>query len=77
MLCCMPATRTQVYLTADQRRRIDEVAKTEGLTLAEVVRRAVDAYLADTHVDADTALAATFGADPHAAAPDRDEWDRG
>lgn len=77
MLCCMPATRTQVYLTADQRRRIDEVARTEGLTLAEVVRRAVDAYLADTYVDVDTALAATFGADPHAAAPDRSEWDRG
>ncbi len=77
MLCCMPATRTQIYLTADQRRRIDEVAETEGLTLAEVVRRAVDAYLADTHVDTDTALAATFGADPHAAAPNRGEWDRG
>jgi predicted DNA-binding protein len=77
MLCCMSATRTQIYLTADQRRRIDEVAEAEGLTLAEVVRRAVDAYLADTHVDADAALAATFGADPHAAPPDRSEWDRG
>ena len=77
MLCCMPATRTQVYLTADQRRRIDQVAETEGVTLAEVVRRAVDAYLAETHVDVDEALAATFGADPNATAPDRDEWDRG
>jgi propanediol utilization protein len=73
----MPATRTQVYLTADQRRRIDQVAETEGVTLAEVVRRAVDAYLAETHVDVDEALAATFGADPNATAPDRDEWDRG
>ncbi|CAN5839132.1 hypothetical protein BH23ACT10_BH23ACT10_20500 [soil metagenome] len=77
MLCCMPATRTQVYLTADQRRGIDQVAETEGVTLAEVVRRAVDAYLADNHPDADTALAVTFGADPHASAPDRDEWNRG
>ncbi len=73
----MPATRTQVYLTPDQRRRIDQVAEAEGVTLAEVVRRAVDAYLADCHVDVDVALAATFGADPDAAAPNRDEWDRG
>lgn len=77
MLCCMSATRTQVYLTADQRRRIDQVAEAEGLSLAEVVRRAVDAYLVDSHVDADEVLAATFGADPHADAPGRDEWDRG
>jgi hypothetical protein len=77
MLCCMSATRTQVYLTPDQRRRIDQVAEAEGVTLAEVVRRAVDAYLAHTHVDADAALAATFGADPSATAPSRDEWDRG
>jgi hypothetical protein len=77
MLCCMPATRTQVYLTPDQRRRIDQVARTEGVTLAEVIRRALDAYLADEPVDVDTALAATFGADPQAHAPDRDEWDRG
>jgi hypothetical protein len=77
MLCCMPATRTQVYLTADQRRRIDQVARTEGVTLAEVIRRALDAYLADEQVDVDAALAATFGADPRAHAPDRGEWDRG
>lgn len=77
MLCCMSATRTQVYLTADQRRRIDQLAEAEGVTLAEVVRRAVDAYLAGTHLDADAALAATFGADPQARAPSRDEWGRG
>ena len=77
MLRCMPATRTQVYLTVDQRRRIDQAAKTEGVTLAEIVRRAVDAYLDDSQVDVDAALSATFGADPHATAPSRDEWDRG
>ena len=72
----MPATRTQVYLTDDQRRRIDEIAQAEGVTLAEVVRRALDAYLrAERNVAAD--LAATFGADPGARAPSRDEWDRG
>ncbi len=72
----MSATRTQVYLTGDQRRRIDEIARAEGVTLAEVVRRALDAYL-DRDSDAEAALAATFGADPHAGAPSRDEWDRG
>lgn len=77
MLCCMSATRTQVYLTEDQRRRIDEVTRTEGVTLAEVVRRAVDAYLDRELVDSAAALASTFGANPDAVYPDRDEWDRG
>lgn len=73
----MPATRTQVYLTRDQRRRIDELVDAEGVTLAEVVRRALDAYLAGAHIDAAHALAHTFGADPDATYPDRDEPDRG
>lgn len=77
MLCCMPATRTQVYLTENQRRRIDEIAEAEGVTLAEVIRRALDAYLASEHMDEDAALAATFGADPTALYPDRGEWDHG
>ncbi len=72
----MSATRTQVYLTDDQRQRIDEIARVEGVTLAEVVRRALDAYLSADR-DAAASLAATFGADPGAGAPDRDEWDRG
>jgi hypothetical protein len=74
--CCMGATRTQVYLTDDQRRMIDEIAQAEGVTLAEVVRRALDAYLRAER-DAAEALASTFGADPDAAMPSRDEWDRG
>jgi predicted transcriptional regulator len=71
----MSATRTQVYLTDDQRRKIDEIARAEGVTLAEVVRRALDAYLGAER-DIAAALAGTFGADPDAAAPSRDEWDR-
>ena len=71
----MPATRTQVYLTEHQRRRIDEIVRTEGVTLAEVVRRALDTYLA-ADVDPGPALGATFGADPDARAPSRDDWDR-
>lgn len=76
MLCCMSATRTQVYLSEEQRRRIDAVVEAEGVTLAEVVRRALDLYLAEAHPDAGPALAATFGADPDAEYPDRDQWDR-
>jgi hypothetical protein len=44
--------------------------------MAEIVRRALDAYLAG-EVDSSTALAATFGAVPDASVPSRDEWDRG
>lgn len=72
----MAAIRTQVYLTPELRRRIDEVARTEGVTMAEVVRRALDRYL-DEQSDPSLALAATFGADPEAQVPDRAEWDRG
>lgn len=73
----MSATRTQLYLTAEQRNRIDEARRTEGVTMAEFVRRAVDAYLDREHSSPDDALAATFGADPEATFPDRDEWNRG
>jgi len=45
--------------------------------MAEIVRRALDAYLNDQHPDPLVALAATFGADPEATVPSRDEWDRG
>ena len=72
----MSATRTQIYLSEEQRRRIDGIAKSEGLTMAEVVRRAVDRYLMED-VDPATALTATFGADPDARVPSRDEWSRG
>ncbi len=51
MLCCMPATRTQVYLTEEQRQRIDALAEAEGITMAEVVRRALDAYLDEENPD--------------------------
>jgi hypothetical protein len=71
----MSATRTQVYLTEEQRRLIDEIAEAEGVSLAEVIRRALDIYL-DGSRDALPALAATFGADPEAQAPDRGQWNR-
>jgi hypothetical protein len=72
----MSATRTQIYLTEEQRRRIDQVTAAEGVPMAEVIRRALDEYL-DEEVDTTTVLKQTFGADPKAAAPSRDEWQRG
>lgn len=72
----MPATRTQIYLTEDQRARIDRAAEAEGVTMAELVRRALDEYLRDD-TDPTAALTATFGADPTAKAPSRDTWRRG
>ncbi len=72
----MSATRTQIYLTEAQRKRIDEIAAAEGVTMAEVIRKALDSYLG-RKADARAALAATFGADPTVSAPDRSEWDRG
>ena len=77
MLCCMSATRTQVYLTDDQRKRIDVISKAEGVTMAEVIRRALDGYLDDVLTDPSVALDATFGVSPDAKVPSRDEWERG
>jgi len=72
----MSATRTQIYLTQDQRTRIDRAAAAEGVTMAELIRRAVDVYL-DEEADTTDVLAATFGAAPQADVPSRDGWQRG
>ena len=44
-LLYMAATRTQIYLTAEQRQRLDERGSQNGLGLAEMIRQAVDGYL--------------------------------
>ena len=72
----MSSTRTQVYLTDEQRARIDRVAAVEGVSMAQVIRRAVDEYL-DDRPNPGAALDATFGAVPDAIAPSRDAWSRG
>lgn len=72
----MTATRTQIYFTEEQRDRIDRAAAARGITMAELVREAVDEYLSD-EIDPAETLAATFGAAPEAAAPSRDDWHRG
>ena len=73
----MSATRTQVYFTEEQRRRLDAWAKQQGKTLAEVVREAVDAYTADGFPDLQVVLSDTFGSMPDLEVPPRSEWDRG
>lgn len=73
----MAATRTQVYLTAEQRAQIDELRRRDGRSLAEIVREALDSYLMTEHADAGTALASTFGIHPEFTAPSRNEWSRG
>ena len=50
----MPATRTQVIFTEEQRRQLDARARREGKTLAQVVREAVDAYVTHQQADVDT-----------------------
>lgn len=71
----MSATRTQVYLTVDQRRRLDERARRDGRTLAHVIREAVDEYLAG-EPDLEQVLDETFGSMPDLEVPARGEWAR-
>lgn len=52
------------------------MAQARGVTMAQVIRSALDEYLDDDY-DPSSALSATFGADPVIAVPSRDEWDRG
>ncbi len=73
----MSATRTQVYFTAQQRHALDELAAREGKTLAEVVREAVDVYVAQAPEDPEVVLEQTFGSIPDLEVPARSEWDRG
>jgi Arc/MetJ-type ribon-helix-helix transcriptional regulator len=78
------ATRTQVYLTQEQRDRIEQLRAHDGRTLAEVIRAALDEYLA-THgraaeekwrAETQRVLDETFGIAPDLEVPSRDEWDR-
>jgi predicted DNA-binding protein len=78
------STRTQVYLTAEQRQRIDELRAHDGRTLAEVIRTALDEYLATQgpvveearRADLQRVLDETFGSMPDLKYPDRDAPDR-
>ena len=72
----MPSIRTQIYLTHDQRRRLDARGRRTGAPMARMIREAVDAYLADKGPEAQGALDETFGTLPKLELPSRDEWDR-
>jgi hypothetical protein len=72
----MPSTRTQIYLTVDQRRRLDERGRRTGVAMAHMIREAVEAYLVAEAVDVAAALDETFGALPDLAVPTRNEWER-
>lgn len=76
MALYMASTRTQIYLTEDQRRRLDARGRDTGAPLARMIREAVDLYLADDRPDPDAALDETFGTLPNLELPSRDEWAR-
>lgn len=80
MLWCMSATRTQVYLTQSQRIALDQRVLAERTTLAQVIREAVDRYLAEDMGEAEREQVRdeTFGSRPGFgnAVPSRDEWAR-
>ena len=63
-----------MYLQPHQRQRLDEIAEARGVSLASVVREAVDLYIAEAPVDPTTALESTLGAAPEAQVPGRDDW---
>jgi metal-responsive CopG/Arc/MetJ family transcriptional regulator len=64
--------RTQIYLDETQTAKLDERAAAEGTTRSTLIRRAIDAYLAQELQDAATwrkqwqeAVAKTAGIAPH------------
>lgn len=74
----MAATRTQIYLTAEQRERLDAIRGRDGRSLAAVVREAVDEYVGHSRAEnVRAALDATGGTMPDLEVPSREEWDRG
>lgn len=64
--------RTQIYLNESQTAKLDERAAAEGTTRSTLIRRAIDAYLAQELLDAAAwrkqwreAVAKTAGIAPH------------
>ena len=70
----MSSIRTQIYLTQEQRKRLDTRGGREGKTLATLIREAVDEYLQEEPGPTDVALDSTFGRLPEIEAPERSEW---
>lgn len=73
----MGATRTQIYLTTEQRKRLDARRRREHKTLAQLVREAIDAYLGASSVDAQRIVDDSFGAIPDFKIPPRHgSWEK-
>ena len=53
--------RTQIQLTTEQARRLRKIAREEGISLAEVVRRCVDRALETDRLDRDALYARAAG----------------
>ncbi len=73
----MASVRTQIYLTTEQRSRLDALARSQQTSMAALIRQAVDQLLAEEVPDPVTALDATFATMPELEVPERGEWDRG
>lgn len=69
-----PAVRTQIYLTTEQRKRLDARAQNEGKSMAQVIRDALEEHLSRGEVD--DILKKTFGMSPDFEVPPRSEADR-
>lgn len=66
------ATRTQIYLTDEQRARLRDEANRQGRAMSQLIREAVDAYLSS-----EDDLDSTFGVLPEIGrkVPGRTEWE--
>ncbi len=42
----MPKARTNIYITQRQRKQLEKRSQEEDLSMAEIIRRALDSYLA-------------------------------
>jgi predicted DNA-binding protein len=69
--------RTQIYISTDQRSKLDALRERSGKSMAQLIREAIDAQLEREAPNAVEALDATYGSMPDLAVPSRDEWDRG
>lgn len=55
---------------------VDDRARREGKSMAQIIREALDAYLNERKPDAVAALDQTFGSMPDLEVPGREEWER-
>jgi hypothetical protein len=73
----MASTRTQIYLSAAQRRRLDELVRQRRVPMAALIRDALDAYLDHSPGDLEAVLGNTFGSIPDMPYADRRRWRAG